>query len=79
MSRKWLDPLRGKPRDYVRAVDKVCLMHSVHPIAAALLLQFRDTPEGQRFMEGKDIKPQFEAPKKTQAWARMSLDWLEDE
>lgn len=79
MSHKWLDPFRGKSRDYVRAVDEVCLAHAVHPIAAALLLQVRDTPDGKRFMDGQDLTPQFGPPKQTQSWARMSLDWLEDE
>ena len=77
MSGGWLDPLRGKSREFVAEMDRVCLTYSVHPIAAASLLEFRDTPDGRRFMEGRSLEPQFGPPTHTQAWARMSLDWLE--
>lgn len=74
----WLDPLRGMSPEAVQQVDEVCLMHSVHPCAAALLLEFRDTPDGKKFMDGQDLTPQFGPPKQTQSWARMSLDWLDE-
>jgi hypothetical protein len=73
----WLDPLRGKSREYVAEVDEACRRHRTDPRAAMLLLRFRDTTDGKRFTEGKPLTPQFGAPRQTQAWARMSLDWLE--
>ena len=57
-------------KELLAAVTNVCEKHRVSTVCVASLMRWRDTEDGQRFMAGLPLSPQFPRDNRTRGWAR---------